>query len=172
MREGCGNKGEIHGDAFVGRCMDDEGRDIWKRVDFLASEIDPESQWCKIARMNGGGSGSSFDPKLASQMLQTKQQEQPFLEQDIRQGVKWSQNDEEVEIRIPNVPAGTKAKYVKVSFQKTSFKLTITGQTFLNGKTGGEVDTINSTWTLEDQELCITLSKKQPIMWSYAVNSL
>lgn len=149
--------------------MDDEASDIWKRVDFLASEINPDSGWCQIAKMSGGGSGNSFNPNLAAQMLQTKQQQQPFLEQEVQQGVKWSQNQEEVEIRIPNVPAGTKAKYIKVLFQKTSLKLTITGQTMLNGKTGGEVDTSNSTWTLEGQELCIKLCKNQPRTWTFAI---
>ena len=69
LRKACGHGSEIYGDVFVGRCHDNESEDIWKRVDFHASEVDPNSDWCKLAKLSGGGSGGSFDPNAASQFL-------------------------------------------------------------------------------------------------------
>jgi len=181
LRKYCGNVGDIQvfGDVFVGRCIDNEAKDIWKRIDFIETDLNENSEWCKVARMKGGGSysgnGMSYNPEAAAaQFLQSSQQQQGYHEQELQNGIKWSQSDEEVELKLDNIPAGTKAKYVKVSFTKLSLKVTLTGQTLVNGKTGGEVDVSDSTWTIQDnankRELCITLSKKNPgKSWTFAV---
>ena len=69
-------------------------------------------------------------------------------------------------------PSNGFKKPQKRTIEKLDRQMLDDAEALISEWTGGEVDTINSTWTLEDQELCITLSKKQPIMWSYAVNSL
>lgn len=192
----------IRGDVFVGRYHDDEIRDIWERVDFLETDVDPNSDWCQLARIKGGGGGSgtqnSTSPSLSGMMTNalsqsssssssTSQQAHDMLngihndhmEQELENvsGCKWSQTREEVELKFYVAP-GTKAKYVKVTFGKTSLKVVVAGQTLISGETGGEVAVDDSTYTLQDggndmndgKELAITLAKKREgISWSYPV---
>ena len=79
-------------------------------------------------------------------------------------GYSWSQNDEEVEFRFP-VAAGTKAKYVKVHFARTTLKVIVAGQTLVSGELGGTAEVEDSTFTIEDvgsgRELCVTICKKE-----------
>ena len=90
-------------------------------------------------------------------------------------GYTWSQNDEEVELRFP-VAAGTKAKYVKVNFARTTLKVIVAGQTLANGELGGNADVEDSTYTIEDNddgddddnmETCISAtSSPQGSLWT------
>lgn len=50
----------VYGDVFVGRCLDDEIKDIWERVDMDVEEVEGDLdkiEWCRIARKKGGGGG-------------------------------------------------------------------------------------------------------------------
>ncbi|KAL7526188.1 hypothetical protein ACHAXR_001366, partial [Thalassiosira sp. AJA248-18] len=55
MSIGAAPPGGICGDAFVGRCHDDEVADIWERVDFTLDDANPRAEWCDVARQPGGG---------------------------------------------------------------------------------------------------------------------
>lgn len=182
LGKGCGHSAlEIHGDVFVGRCVDNEVGDVWKRVNFRVDETDQESEWCLIARRSGGGgsNGGGTPASLSGSLQQVmgganRQRRDNIAQEEDYQGFKWSQNDEEVELRLPNLPPGTKAKYIKVSFTQSTLKVTVTGNTMLSGKTGGEVDVSCSTWTIQDgngnmRELCITLCKRKVGSWIFAV---
>ena len=70
----------------------------------------------------------------------------------------WTQTEEEVEIRVP-VPAGTKAKGCKVKFDMASMSVSVAGEALLDGKLGGPVDVDESTWTISDGMLELTLAK-------------
>ena len=88
-------------------------------------------------------------------------------------GYQWEQTKEEVEIKF-KVASGTKAKYCKVVFGVSTLKVTVAGQTICNGKTGGNMVTDESTFTIQDEgkgrELCITLAKKDSgAIWAFAV---
>jgi len=91
-------------------------------------------------------------------------------------GYTWSQNSEEVEFRFP-VSAGTKAKYVKVTFGSKKLKVVLAGQTLISGALGGTVVVDDSTYTLEDassgtgKELCVTLGKKEGNTWPYMIQN-
>jgi hypothetical protein len=61
-----GKQNGIYGDVFVGRCIDDEVKDIWERIDILPEEVGGDGseqkllnniEWCKVARKKGGGGG-------------------------------------------------------------------------------------------------------------------
>ena len=86
----------------------------------------------------------------------------------------WTQTDEDVELRL-SVAAGTKAKYCKVSFSRTSLKVAVAGQVLLQGTLFDPVVADECTYTLEDEGpsgrvLCITLSKtEQGRVWCFVV---
>mmetsp|Transcript_29548 Transcript_29548/g.65095 ORF Transcript_29548/g.65095 Transcript_29548/m.65095 type:complete len:350 (-) Transcript_29548:73-1122(-) len=185
----------VCGDVFVGRCHDDEVADIWERVDFTVEDADCRSEWCREARKPGGGGGrgaaggGGAAPSLSGLMAKQLAAAQgggavgaggmPMLPQspggEVDNGeYKWSQTDEEIELKFKVAP-GTKSKYVKVNFGRKKVKVTVAGQTLVNGETGGDIIVDESTYTLQDdpdggRELCITLGKADASNWPYPVN--
>lgn len=171
---GAAPPGGICGDAFVGRCHDDEVGDIWERVDFTVEDANPRAAWCEEARKHGGGGGGggSTGPRSLTGLMNQNAGAITNGGGNIGgfdagegDGYKWSQNDEEVELRFP-VAAGTKAKYVKINFARTTLKVIVAGQTLVNGELGGNAEVEDSTWTIEDikhkgKELCVTICKKE-----------
>jgi len=183
-----GKPNGIYGDVFVGRCHDDEVKDIWERVDFTPDEVEgdlSQKEWIRIALKKGGGGGhggsaaslsntlsnigkSNNGANLGTGALATEPGE------NQGDGFSWSQTDEEVEIKI-KVAKNIKAKHVKVKFGKKSLKVTSAGQTLIDGETWAEFSIDDSTFTIQDdeesggRELCITLGKKEMETWNYAV---
>mmetsp|Transcript_38365 Transcript_38365/g.81876 ORF Transcript_38365/g.81876 Transcript_38365/m.81876 type:complete len:354 (-) Transcript_38365:1300-2361(-) len=187
---GAAPPGGICGDAFVGRCVDDEIKDVWERVDFTIEDANPRSEWCDVARRQGGGGspgGAGGGGGLRSLSGLMNQNAAAItagpgagadggnsFREGKGDGYAWSQNDEEVELRFP-VSAGTKAKYVKVNFGTSKLKVVVAGQTLLSGALGGTVDVDDSTYTIEDansgtgKELCVTLGKKEGNTWPFVI---
>lgn len=169
----CGHQSNIiHGDVFVGRYHDNEMQDIWERVDFTEEDIqgDLESkEWIKTARQKGGGGGVGGAASSLSGMMSGASQT------SNEDGYKWSQTEDEVEIKF-SVPPGTKAKYCKVKFGRKSLRVTVAGQTLCDGETFGAVTIDESTYTIQDdpdsesgRELCISLGKHSNEHWNYAI---
>ena len=200
---GSGGGGGVHGDVFVGRAHDNEATDVWERLDFTVADASPESEWCRVARQAGGGGGAgraaAYSLSNLVQQAQTQQQasggttQQPMQIIDgsaqgnnncnsnyglngappvIESWGTWTQTDDEVELRL-SVAAGTKAKYCKVSFSRTSLKVVVAGQVLLQGTPFDPIVTDECTYTIDDggpsgRELCITLSKtEQGRVWCF-----
>jgi hypothetical protein len=191
-----GKPSGIYGDVFVGRCHDNEVEDIWERVDITSEEVEgdlEQVEWCRIAKKKGGGGGhggssaASLSSTLQNMskggggnpMNHHNRAMTGLYQEGEENGYKWSQTQEEVELRFVVAP-GTKAKYVKVKFGRKTLKVTVAGQTLCDGETWGNVQVDESTYTLQDtttdqkvqqgRELCITLSKKDVgEMWNFAV---
>ncbi len=185
---GAAPPGGVCGDAFVGRCHDDENADVWERVDFDIEDANPRAGWCDVARRPGGG-GSSSAGGGGSRSLSGLMNQNAVIangaandggggdgdggfREGKANGYTWLQNDEEVEMRFP-VSAGTKAKYVKISFGTTQLRVVVAGQTLASGSLGGTVEVDDSTFTIEDanggtgKELCVTLGKKEGNTWPF-----
>lgn len=161
----------VYGDVMVGRCEDNEKSDVWQRVDLSVSEVqDPAAaEWCAVARSPGGGGGSGAAAASLSGVMQQT------VNSSGLSNCTWSQTDDEVEVKF-QVASGTKAKYVKVIFGMNSLKVTVTGQTLLQGTTGGAVNVDESTYTLQDandgRELCVLMAKNNTgVVWPHAVQS-
>lgn len=180
-----GSPGGVLGDMFVGRCHDDEAGDVWERVDFTADDASPGNEWCKTARSSGGGGGhggSSGAPSLSGMMSKAlgggaaggAGTMAATAGGDAQgDGYKWSQTDDEVEMKF-TVSPGLKAKYVKVNFGRKSVKITAAGQTLANGVTGGDIIVDECTYTIQDdkesgRELCVSLAKRVETSWEFAI---
>jgi len=173
---GSAPRGGIHGDAFVGRYHDNELRDIWEREDITVQEVTvhqcPLPEWIELAlKPGGGGSGGSV-----STTTTYNNNNVPSI-QDLQigkgEGYTWNQNDDEVELRFPiDTNTAIKARDVKIDFKMKSIKVIVLGKTLLDATLGGDVDTEDSTFTIEDngssssgKELCVTLGKKERYTW-------
>ena len=84
-------------------------------------------------------------------------------------GYTWNQNDVEVELRFPMDGIDTiKARDVKIDFRMKSLKVDVFGKTLLDATLVGDVDTEDSTFTIEGnngKELCVTLGTKESYTW-------
>jgi hypothetical protein len=167
----------IYGDVFLGRAYDNEAEE-WKRLDFTADDLIPSADWMQIAQSPGGGGGQSGGgaaPSLSGtiKQLNTAGGNSTAVDQagvtieelpDEDKEYTWEQNEEEVEIRF-KLPAGVKGKDVAVKFARKSLKVTISGETKVDSKTGGPVVLDDSTYTLQDEgngrELFILLAKAE-----------
>jgi hypothetical protein len=181
-QEGTGKSAGIYGDAFVGRCHDDEQGDEWLRVDFTEADLDANSSnWMTVAKASGGGggSGSSNVSSLTGTLSQMGYQPTPEQQAD---GYKWEQTNDQVELKFV-VPAGTHAKQCQVKFQRSSLRVQVHGETLVEGSTGGSCVVDDCTYTLQDEgssrpnsdshrELCVVLEKSEPgVVWAHAVQS-
>lgn len=160
----------VYGDVFVGRCEDNEEGDVWQRVDMTVADVqDPATAaWCAVAASPGGGGGSGAAAASLSGVMQ-----QTVNSSGASSNVTWSQTDDEVTVNF-QVASGTKGKYVKVLFGMNSLKVTVAGQTLINGTAGGAVNVDESTYTLQDadggRELSVMLAKNKPgVVWPHAV---
>jgi hypothetical protein len=194
----------VHGDVFVGRAKDDEQSvdGIWERLDFLQKDADPGAEWCRIARSPEGGGGRSGGTPPASLSNLVQQQNLQVLAADsnsngtfqntqfgmngappvVESWGKWSQTDEEVELRFV-VDAGTKAKDCNVTFGRRHLRVQVSGQTLLSGSTFDDILHDECTFTLHDmmmqmdneesaRELCVTLMKAETgPTWPFAIRA-
>ena len=187
---GAAPPGGICGDAFVGRCHDDEVADIWERVDFTVEDANPRAAWCDIARRpGGGGGGASAGGGGGARSLSTLMNGKGNIVaggagsgggESFRagkgDGYTWTQDEEEVELRFP-VSSDTKSRNVKVDFGRTKLKVNVAGQTLISGALGGTVDVDISTFTIEDASdgtgrvVCVTLGKQEGNIWPYVIQN-
>jgi len=71
----------------------------------------------------------------------------------------WTQSKEEVIITVP-VPAGTRGKDVECTIHARSLKLNLKGQpTIINGQLHRNISVDDSTWTLDNNTVEITMLK-------------
>jgi hypothetical protein len=170
-----GKPSGIYGDVFIGRCVDDEVRDIWERVDFTASEVEgcvEDKEWCRIARRKGGGGGYNSKPAASLSGMMNNMLSGSNIHEKSEGLYSWTQTDDEVELKF-SLPSGTKAKYVKVKFSSKALKITATGQTLCDDDLFGGVKVDDCTYTVQDDadsskgpELCVILTKKIEEQWS------
>jgi hypothetical protein len=187
----CGHaslNGGVFGDVFIGRAKDNERTDIWERIDFSVADANPKADWCRVARSRGGGGGSGA--AAASSLSNLVQQTPGAKLMDTSGGAQanslfgsngappvveawgsWTQTKEEVELKFAVAP-GTKAKYCKINFGRTTLKVTVAGKVLLQGAAFNPIALDESTFTLQDEgptgrELCVTLGKTDPQTWSW-----
>lgn len=190
----CGHHTDgIFGDVFVGRAKDDETADIWERVDLTASDADAKAEWCRVARSSGGGGGSGKAAASSLSGLVQQGMVNPNNLQVVDGGAgsnaastnfgqdgsfvyepwgSWSQTEDEIELRFV-VETNVKAKYCKVNFARQRIKISVSGQTLVQGATFDPIVVDECTYTLTNEGgvrlLCVTLSKAEPRIWSWAV---
>jgi hypothetical protein len=188
---GCGMDTTVNGNVFVGRCIDNEPGDIWERVDFTIADVDPSSDWCKLARSSSSGSSSRSSPTSLSSILQQQMQGGQgttmvnATETTDTFGTNgtcvteswgsWSQTKDEVELKLV-VPQGTKSKDVKIHFQRTHLSIQVHGVELVEGTTFDPIIVDDCTYTIQNEgpaqqrEVCVSLAKANSrVTWSYTV---
>ena len=135
LARACGHTdAQIMGDAYLGRCVDDERGDRWFRVSVTTDEAQPSAPWVvATAAANRGKnlntySSGGLQAAWAGMSAGTPAPSSSGLGADAAPSLTatwadalpahgvftWRQSGDEVEVRMP-VPAGTRAKDVVVS---------------------------------------------------------
>ena len=178
----------LHGDIYVGRTTTaaDGAR---THVDFTLADVDSGAAWCKDAAR------ATFEAQQAQAAMHAQMGDQ-FQRINVGEdaagggtgeggkggvhgghgdGYTWTQTREELEIAVP-VPAGTRARDVKVTFGvkrcKVALKGLKDGAPVVDGALSAKVRPDECTWTLQDaadgdgRVLAVTLDKLSPRVWT------
>lgn len=77
----------------------------------------------------------------------------------------WTQQLADLAINIP-VPVGTKAKMLDIKFTNSKLKVSIKGkEPIIDGEFYNRIIVDDSFWTLEDNEIVLTLTKDNKMEW-------
>jgi hypothetical protein len=77
----------------------------------------------------------------------------------------WTQTLTEVEIRIP-IPSGTKSRQINGEIKSGSIKMGLKGQEpIINGQLHQKIKPDDSSWVLDNDEICLTLAKVNTMEW-------
>jgi hypothetical protein len=175
----------IRGDAFLGRCVDDEAGDVWERRSVAPSDAHPSAPWVvATAKANAGRSmanwsssgvmAQSANPALAASASPDTgngwRRSRAKGDDPASSGYLWKRSaPAEIEIKAP-VPTGTRAKDVEVVLMRSRLgvrlKATPTGVTQISGPLGnvggskltGAIDAEESNWTIDKDAVLVTLS--------------
>jgi len=192
IAQACGHASvSFFGDMFVGRVASQPSP--MHNIDFLLGDMDSSSKWVTTApaenyeyslgmkevekalsekggnsqtmKVGGfeegnmpsgrsadsaeGGEGDSSNPKIGS--------------------YSWTQTTEDVEVIVPLPVEIVKAKHVNVVIKRSSLlvkNLLKNGEIILNiNKLNSFINVDDSTWTLDQSKLMITLEKEKPLIW-------
>jgi hypothetical protein len=127
----------VNGDCFIGRSFDDESKE-WERLDFIESDLRPESEWIKkTVKTNTGRNLSAYSTSgsMQSFMNQNKANNNTSTVDTLSNSSinitpmedklwTFTQNDEEVEVRI-EIPNAIKSKACKISFLRKELTIDI-----------------------------------------------
>jgi len=84
------------------------------------------------------------------------------------EGVTWTQTPDEVEVAYAT-PAGTTKQDVAVVFSPQRLEIRVGGAVVMKGDLGGAVDVSGCTWTLDGQNLVVSLEKRDSQDWPFSL---
>jgi hypothetical protein len=173
----CGHSGEIYGDVFFGRCMDDESKP-WERLDFTIADLSSDAPWVKEAQQRNKGKslGGYSTSGVLQNMLNSNKTSvidgnapvvHPGTSGDVSETefITWTQTKEEMEVRVKLPISNVKSSDIDVKIHSKSLQVMLkSGQTIspeegsstvhkIVQKGGGElwaaIDPDCSAWTLD-----------------------
>lgn len=167
----CGYPGQtFRGDCFVGRVFDDT-EDVWRRVDFLLRDCSTDAAWVAATRGQRQGRSSGDLAALAGQLgARSPARIGPEALEAAPTGeteaYRWRQTDEEVEVTFKKegLQRGDK-KLVRVAFARQRVTVDVKGEVLLDAELCGRTHPDESTWTLSDGVLQLSLAKADAESW-------
>jgi len=170
--QACGYHGQIfRGDCFIGRVFDDT-EDEWKRIDFSIQDISTDAEWVqnvrKMREKRSAGDMTSFAKSVGAHnpaQITAGAGGDAAAEGETEQYA-WRQAGDEVEITFKKdgLVKGDK-KAVKVSFGRQKLKVEARGDVLIDAELYAATAADESTWTLSDGVLQVTLTKEEADNW-------
>jgi len=172
LAQSCGYPGQtFRGDVFAG-CVFDDTEDEWRRTDFTLKDCSTDSKWAALARKQRANRSSGDVASLAAKMgVNNPAQINPGMLQDSEPTGEtdqyiWRQQGDDVEVTFKKegLVKGDKQQ-VKVTFARQSLKVVVKGDIVFDAKLCEPIHPDESTWTLSDGVLQVSLSKAEPNSW-------
>uniref|UniRef100_A0A7S4R0N7 CS domain-containing protein n=1 Tax=Alexandrium monilatum TaxID=311494 RepID=A0A7S4R0N7_9DINO len=161
----------FRGDCFVGRVFDDT-EDEWRRMDFTLKDCSTDADWVAACKKQRDRRSSGDLASLAGQIgAKNPAHITPGMLQDAApkgetEKYTWRQTDEEVEVTFKKegLQKGDK-KLVKVAFARQRLKVEVKGEVLIDSALFSQTNTDESTWTLSDGILQVSLAKTDSDNW-------
>mmetsp|Transcript_20434 Transcript_20434/g.61586 ORF Transcript_20434/g.61586 Transcript_20434/m.61586 type:complete len:305 (+) Transcript_20434:133-1047(+) len=161
----------FRGDCFVGRVFDDT-EDEWRRMDFTLKDCSTDADWVAACKKQREKRSSGDLASLAGQVgAKNPTHIAPGMLQDAApkgetEKYTWRQTDEEVEVTFKKegLQKGDK-KLVKVAFARQRLKVEVKGEVLIDSALFSQTNTDESTWTLSDGILQVSLAKTDSDNW-------
>lgn len=161
----------FHGDMYVGS-IQTIGDNPMTNVDFLVGDLDSSSAWLKAA------GAENLEYSRSMKQLEDVMREKGGMQTmggdggmpgGTEDGYSWSQTDDEVEVAV-GVPAGTKAKEVKIVFKPMGMAVKVGGADTLSlDALYRKVRPDECTWTMEGAKIVVSLAKVDESVWHQLV---
>mmetsp|Transcript_4457 Transcript_4457/g.9035 ORF Transcript_4457/g.9035 Transcript_4457/m.9035 type:complete len:305 (-) Transcript_4457:165-1079(-) len=170
--QACGYPGQtFRGDIFLGRVFDDT-EDEWRRMDFALKDCSTDADWVSRTKAQRGNRSSGDLASLAGQIgAKNPAHITPGMLQDSAakgetDKYEWRQTDEEIEVTFKKegLQKGDK-KLVKVAFGRQRLKVEVKGEVLIDSALFSHTNTDESTWTLSDGILQVSLAKADSDQW-------
>ena len=175
LAKACGFDGvRFYGDMFVGAVQSEPSP--MHNVDFHVRDLDSSADWLRSAQ------SENFAHDQSMKQLQDAMREKGGMVGSLGgdgdggapsgegEGYVWTQTDDEVEV-VVNVPAGTKAKDVHVTFKPRSLTVGLKGASpdakplVSLTKTFRATRPDESTWTMDGERVIVTVAKMDEQVW-------
>jgi len=163
----------FYGDMFVGAVQSEPSP--MHNVDFHVRDLDSSADWLRSAQ------SENFAHDQSMKQLQDAMREKGGMVGGLGgdddgggfprgsgEGYAWTQTDDEVEV-VVNVPAGTKARDVCVTFKPRALTVGLKGANDAPlvsvDKTFRATRPDESTWTMDDTRVVVTVAKMDEQVW-------
>eukprot|EP00746_Dinoflagellata_sp_MGD_P121975 gnl/MRDRNA2_/MRDRNA2_56991_c0_seq1.p1 gnl/MRDRNA2_/MRDRNA2_56991_c0~~gnl/MRDRNA2_/MRDRNA2_56991_c0_seq1.p1 ORF type:complete len:311 (-),score=49.67 gnl/MRDRNA2_/MRDRNA2_56991_c0_seq1:55-987(-) len=152
------DKHQFRGDVFFSRVLDNEEvTDVrWARVDLALSECTSDALWVQQTKAQQVKTKAIA---LASAMDHLALHKGYAGETEA---YTWRQTPYEMEVTFKQGLKSSDAQLVKTTFGSTNVKVDLKGEVLLQGRLLHLIDPDDSTWTISDGVLQLTLMKKTP----------
>lgn len=163
---------QFRGDVFFSRIYDCE-EDAWKRVDFTMKDCSSDAQWMEQCRQQRKKANSAQSLKDLQDTMNLDPNNMLKIEPNKKppggetEEYHWSDKGEEVEVKIKR--EAVKKTDVKVTFKEQQLKVQVASEVLLDVKLFARIECSDSTWTIMDGGLEITLIKATEVVWTSIV---
>jgi HSP20 family molecular chaperone IbpA len=170
LSESCGFKGvHFYGDMYVGAIRAEPSP--MRNVDFAVNDLDSSSDWLRRAASENVLHDQSMDQLRDAMRGKGGAPSGGDGDGGMPGGeggnYRWSQTDDSIEL-IVDVPLGTRAKDVSVAFKPSSFSVSVRGAdaaAIAVPKTYRATRPDESTWTMDDGKVVVTIAKMDEQVW-------
>lgn len=167
----------FRGDVFVGRVFDDN-EDEWRRMDLTMKDCNADAAWMAMSRKQRANRSSGDMASLANKVgAKNPAHITPGMLADSAptgetEQYKWRQTSDEVEVTFKKegLQKGD-VKLVKIAFGRQKLKVEVKGEVLLDSALAAPTHADESTWTLSDGVLQVTLAKAGEDTWPTLLKS-
>lgn len=171
--QACGYPGQtFRGDVFMSRIFDDN-EEQWRREDFTLKDCSTDAAWVKVTQKQRSNRASASDMSDLAAKVGARNPARinpDMMQVDLPGGetdqYQWRQTATDVEITFKLGLQKGDTKQIKVNFLRQKLVVNVKGQVIFDSPLCHPISNDDSTWTLSDGVLEVSLSKGGDETWA------